>query len=260
MSPLGLCSQGYRNPSFPEKYSMSLENEIKKLQKQVSENQMSRRRFMQGAMVLGVGAMAPTLYSEAAKAAPKKGGIYRMGLGGANTGDSMNPDNNSDIFMINLNQGTVRNLLVEVNANGQAVPELVETLEPSADASVWRAKLKKGIEFHSGKSLTLDDVIASIEHHRGENSTSKAKSVAESLGALSKDDDTLVFTLESGNADFPYLLSDYHILIGAADDTGHIDWASGDGTGPYSLVEFETWRAGKGKTEPELLQGKRRQF
>ena len=218
---------------------MSRENEIKKLQRQVSENRMSRRRFMQGAMALGVGAMAPALYSEAVKAAPKKGGIYRMGLPGANTGDSMDPGTNSDTFMINLNQGVVRNALVEVNADGQAIPELAETLEPSADAAVWRVKLKKGIEFHSGKSLTPDDVIASIEHHRGENATSNAKSVAESMGALSKDGDTLVFTLEAGNADFPYLLSDYHILIGAADDMGNIDWASGDGTGPYSLVEFE---------------------
>ncbi len=233
---------------------MSVENEIKRLQKQVSENQMSRRRFMQGAMALGVGAIASSLYSEAAKAAPKIGGVYRMGLGGANTGDSMNPDNNGDTFMINLNQGVVRNPLIEVNAHGQPVPELAETLEPSADASVWRVKLKKGVEFHSGKSVTLDDVIASIEHHRGENSTSDAKSVAESLGALSKDGDTLVFTLESGNADFAYLLSDYHILIGAADDMGKIDWASGDGTGPYSLVEFEPGVRATAKRNPNYFK------
>ncbi len=36
---------------------MNLENESRKLQKQVSENQMSRHRFMQGAMALGVGAI-----------------------------------------------------------------------------------------------------------------------------------------------------------------------------------------------------------
>ena len=70
---------------------MSLEKEIRKLQQKVSDNQMSRRRFMQDAMALGVGAIAPSLYSEAAQAAPKKGGIYRMGLGGANTGDSLDP-------------------------------------------------------------------------------------------------------------------------------------------------------------------------
>lgn len=233
---------------------MSLEKEIKKLQQQVSTNQMSRRRFMQGAMALGIGAIAPALYSEAAKAAPKRGGTYRMGLGGANTSDALNPDNNGDTFMINMNQGAVRNPLVEVTADGQAVPELAESLEPSADASVWRVKLKKGVEFHSGKSLTLDDVIASIEHHRGEDSTSDAKSVAESMGAITKDGDTLVFTLESGNADFPYLLSDYHILIAAADDMGNIDWAAGDGTGPYSVVEFEPGVRASLKRHPNFFK------
>jgi peptide/nickel transport system substrate-binding protein len=218
---------------------MSLDKEIRKLQQKVSENQMGRRRFMQGAMALGVGAIAPSLYSEAAQAAPKKGGTYRMGLGGANTGDSLDPATNGDTFMINMNQGAVKNALVEVNADGQAVPELAESLEPSSDAATWRVKLKPGVEFHSGKSLTLDDVIASIEHHRGEDSTSAAKSVAESMGAISKDGDTLVFTLESGNADFPYLLSDYHVLVGPSDGSGKVDWASGDGTGPYKVGEFE---------------------
>ena len=218
---------------------MSLEKEIKKLQSQVSENQLSRRGFMKGAMALGIGAIAPTLYSEAVKAAPKKGGVYRMGLGGSNTGDSLDGGTNGDTFTINLNHGALRNQITRVNADGQAVPELAESLEASADAATWRVKMKQGVEFHSGKSLDLDDVIASIEHHRGEGSTSAAKSIAESMGAISKDGDTLVFTLESGNADFPFLLSDYHVVIGAADSDGKVDWASGDGTGAYSMVEWE---------------------
>ena len=50
---------------------MSLDKEIKKLQAQVTNNQMSRRSFMTSAMALGIGAMAPGLYSEAANAAVK---------------------------------------------------------------------------------------------------------------------------------------------------------------------------------------------
>ena len=93
---------------------MSLDKEIKKLQQQVTDNQMSRRRFMQGAMALGVGAIAPSLYSEAAKAAPKKGGVYRMGLGGANSADALDPQNNGDTYMINMNQDAHKNALTEV--------------------------------------------------------------------------------------------------------------------------------------------------
>ena len=219
---------------------MSLDKEIKKLQKQVSDNQMSRRRFMQGAMALGVGAIAPALYSEAAQAAPKKGGLYRIGIPAANTGDNFDTGTNSDSFMINVAQGAVRNCVTEVTADGQAVPELAESLEPSADAATWVVKVRQGVTFHNGKTLDADDIITSIEHHRGEASESAAKSVAESMGKIKKDgNDTVIFELESGNADFPYLLSDYHITIGPVGSDGKIDWHAGVGTGPYSVKNFE---------------------
>lgn len=219
---------------------MSLDKEIKKLQSQVSANQMSRRAFMTSAMALGVGALAPSLYSAAAKAAPKKGGLYRVGLPAANTGDNFDTGTNSDSFMINVAQGAVRNCVTEVNADGQAIPELAESLEPSADAATWVVKVRQGVTFHSGKTLDADDIIASIEHHRGETADSAAKSVAESMGKIKKDGkDTLVFELESGNADFPFLLSDYHITIGPAGSDGKVDWFAADGTGPYSVKNFE---------------------
>ena len=56
----------------------------------------------------------------------------------------------------------------------QPVPELAESWEASADASVWRFKIRKGVTFHSGKPLTVEDVVASINFHRGEDSTSAA--------------------------------------------------------------------------------------
>ena len=83
-----------------------------------------------------------------------------MGVGGANTGDMRDPAVNGDTFMINMNRGGGRNARVEVNANGQAVPELGESLEPSADAKTWVVKLRKCIEFHSGKTFYADDAIA----------------------------------------------------------------------------------------------------
>jgi peptide/nickel transport system substrate-binding protein len=214
--------------------------EIQKLQKRVTNGGMNRREFIKAATAMGFVATAPALYSHAAYATPKKGGTYRIGLGGANTGDMLDPADNGDTYMINMNMGGCRNALVEVNADGQAVPELAESLEPSADAKTWVVKLRKGIEFHSGKTFDADDAIASLEHHRGEDSTSDAKSVANSLGNIRKDgQDTLIFELESGNADFPYLLSDYHLLMGSTDSSGKVDWASGDGTGAFVVKNFE---------------------
>jgi peptide/nickel transport system substrate-binding protein len=209
-----------------------VKSELKKLQNQVSQGRMSRRHFLSAAMAMGAG--------EAARAAPKKGGTYRVGFNSANTGDSWDPATNSDTFMINVNMGACKNTLTEVDTAGQAAPDLCESLEPSADAKTWRVKLRDGVTFHtSGKTLTTNDVIASIEHHRGEDSTSAAKSVAESLGTMKADGNAIIFELESGNVDFPYLLTDYHICIGRANDDGTVDFASGDGTGGYKAESFE---------------------
>ena len=214
--------------------------EIKKLQKRVTNGGMSRREFIQAASAIGIVAAAPMLYSEAAYATPKKGGLYRIGIPAANTGDNFDTGTNADSYMINVAHGAVRNCVTEVTADGQAIPELAESLEPSADAATWVVKVRQGVTFHNGKTLDADDIIASIEHHRGEDSKSAAKSVAESMGKIKKDGkNTIIFTLDGGNADFPFLLSDYHITIGPADKMGKIDWHAGIGTGPYSLKNFE---------------------
>jgi len=214
--------------------------EIKKLQNRVTNGGLSRREFVKAVSAMGLAAAAPALYSQAAHATPKKGGTYRIGIPAANTGDNFDTGTNSDSFMINVAQGAVRNCVTEVDAHGKAIPELAESLEPSADASTWVVKVRQGVVFHGGKTLDADDIIASIEHHRGESADSAAKSVAESMGKIKKDGkNTIIFELESGNADFPYLLSDYHITIGAADKMGKIDWAKGEGTGPYSVKRFE---------------------
>lgn len=48
----------------------------------------------------------------------------------------------------------------------------------------------------------------------------------------------MVIELDGGNADFPYLVSDYHIAILPAEGDG-INWRSGVGCGGYKLVHFE---------------------
>ena len=42
-----------------------------------------------------------------------------------------------------------------------------------------------------------------------------------------------VFELAGGNADFPFLMSDYHLCICPAQAEGGIDWESGVGSGGY---------------------------
>ena len=219
---------------------MKQDDEIKLLQRLVAEGRMSRRRFLSAAMAAGVGTLAPALYSEAARAAPKKGGMLRQGLTGGATSDVMDPGQILDSYMINLQFGQLRNNLTEVAASGELVGELAESWEANADATQWVFNIRRGVEFHNGKSLTSQDVVESRNHHLGEDTTSAAAGILTGVDSVKADGpNTVVVSLKGGDADFPFILSDYHILICPSNGDGSIDWQSGVGTGGYSLVDHE---------------------
>ncbi len=60
----------------------------------------------------------------------------------------------------------VEQYLAFIDGTNQTTMELAESFE-SADAKVWTVKLRKGITFHDGKSLTAKDVdFTSVLHPR----------------------------------------------------------------------------------------------
>ena len=129
--------------------------------------------------------------------------------------------------------------MTEVTADGKIIPDVAESFESSPDAKQWVFRLRKGVEFHNGKSLDAADVIASFNYHRGPESKSAAKPLLADVGDIKADGkDTVIFTLANGNADFPYVAYDFHIPIMPAAD-GKVDWQSGIGTGPYTKASYE---------------------
>ncbi|MET4128297.1 ABC transporter substrate-binding protein [Roseovarius sp. MBR-6] len=194
---------------------------------------MNRRGFMAGTAGVALAASMP----RAAQAAPKRGGHLRVAIGHGQTTDTLNPGTYSNSFMTSVSF-PVHGRLTEVTAEGALIPEVAESWEASADASVWRFKVRSGVTFHSGKAVTATDVANSINFHRGENSTSAAGPlVAPITDIATEGDDMVIFTLDGGNADFPFILSDYHLTICPANGDS-IDWQSGDGCGSYVLRNF----------------------
>ena len=133
----------------------------------------------------------------------------------------------------------LRNNLMKIGSDGQPVGELVERYDVSDDARVWTFHLRRGVEFHNGKTLDAEDVVASINHHRGSNSKSVAKSLLRPITEImAVGRNAVQITLGTGNADLPVILSDYHLAI-MPSSGGRADWRSGVGTGAYSLASYK---------------------
>jgi peptide/nickel transport system substrate-binding protein len=212
---------------------------IDKLSTLYTSGRINRRSFMQGATTLGLTiAAASTLAVKAEAAIPKKGGFMRIGQGHGSTTDTLDPGTFENGFNTLMGYA-IANHLTEVGPDGQLRPELAESYEASADAATWRFKLRRGVTFHNGKTMTAEDVIDSFNHHRGEAATSAAKGLLSAVTDISADGDTVVFALSDGNADFPFIVSDYHFAIRPSNGDGTIDWASGIGTGGYVLNNFD---------------------
>jgi peptide/nickel transport system substrate-binding protein len=202
-----------------------------------ASGKLSRRDFMQRALAAGISvAAAQTMWHKAARAEQKKGGHMRLGLAGGSTTDSLDPRTYTDTFMLMIGY-SVRGNLTEVAEDGSIRPEVAESFEGSEGARKWVFRLRKGLQFSNGKSVTVDDVIKSINLHRGEQSTSGAKTLLASIAEMKADgEQAIVFTLNEGNADFPYVLADYHMNIMPFDGDSY---DVNVGAGPFVLKEFD---------------------
>jgi peptide/nickel transport system substrate-binding protein len=211
------------------------------LKKRLAGGNLTRRAFFERATALGLSMAAATkLMSGTAEAAePKKGGHLRVGVGHGSTTDSLDPATFENAFMSNGVGYAKNNHIAELGTSGELEPELAESWEASDDAVQWIFKIRPGVEFHNGKTVDADDVVASVNHHRGEDSKSAAKPLLVQLKDIKADGkDTVVVELDGGNADFPFIISDYHIAILPSSE-GKIDWASGVGAGGYTVESFE---------------------
>jgi peptide/nickel transport system substrate-binding protein len=133
--------------------------------------------------------------------------------------------------------GALYNNLVEVDHSNSPIPELAASWDVSPDAKQWVFKLRQGVEFHNGKSFTAEDVVFSMNRHRGPDTKSANKAYFAGVTDVKADGDhTVIFTLAEGNADFPFVLADWRSPVYAA---GTTDFDTGVGTGGYVLESFE---------------------
>ena len=209
------------------------------LQQQHILGRLSRRGFLGRAAALGAGAALLSSFVASADAyaaeTPKKGGTLRLGLAGGSTTDSLEPGSYTDSVMIDTGHALF-NGLVEWAQDGKPVPELAESWEIKPGAAEWIFTIRKGVTFSNGKTLDADDIVYSLNLHRGATKSGaagpfKAVSDVKKLGP-----NQVQVTLASGDADFAYVLTDYHVLVVP---DGYKDWTKAIGTGGYVLDKFD---------------------
>jgi peptide/nickel transport system substrate-binding protein len=218
-----------------------------------------RELLLTGGVALAGTALSGFMPWQAARAEePKKGGNLRLGLQGGSTSDTFDPTAINDTVPILLSL-TVMNGLVEYDDDGNPTGELLESWEANEGATDWNFKVRQGVTFSNGKTLDADDIIYSIRLHTNEESKSAAKSQLADITEIKAISPNEVFVkLSAGNADFPVLLGDFHLVVVP---NGHTDWEKPIGTGAYVLEEFDPgvrvffksrgdyWKPGRGNFE-----------
>ncbi|MFT5709137.1 MAG: peptide/nickel transport system substrate-binding protein, partial [Oceanospirillaceae bacterium] len=227
------------NKKYKKYQRLVMSNDLEDFLSSTQKGQVSRRDFLRTATALGVAApIATTLLSQNAFAAetPKKGGHLIAGLQGGSSTDSLDPAlSASQVPFCFLR--VWGETLIGVAPTGETVPLLATSWEPSNAAKTWTFTLRKGVQFHNGKEMDANDVVQTLKRHSGEDTKSGALGIMRDIVSVSADGAKVVVELKEGNADLPYLLSDYHLVI--QPNGGFDDPIAGIGTGPYKVTVNE---------------------
>ncbi|MES4892185.1 ABC transporter substrate-binding protein [Streptomyces sp. NPDC096012] len=92
---------------------------------------------------------------------PKKGGVLRVGCTGGSAKDTLDP-HNPVIWPDHARAVNLFERLFVHDEKYRVKPLLADSMEPSRDGRAWTLRLRSGVEFHNGKTLDADDVIASL--------------------------------------------------------------------------------------------------
>ena len=168
---------------------------------------------------------------------PVKGGVIKAGLVGGGSTDTLDPA----LALVQVMQVFNKQwgeMIVELAPDGGIEYRIAEEIGASDDAKTWTLKIRDGVEFHNGKTVTAEDVLATLERHSDEKSKSGALGYLKGFESIKASGKEVIITLKEPNADLPYLLTDYHLHRPAQWRQGRSDCRH-FGAGPYKVTVNE---------------------
>ena len=202
---------------------------------------LKRRDLLKYAALIGLTGFAASQglgFSRARAAAA--GGTVRVGLGQPTK--AIDPVTVTDPASIGVLSQVGEYLILDDPKDGLQ-PKLALSWEADETAKRWTFKLRPGVKFHDGRTVTAKDVVASFERLVDPNSGSSALSAYKGIlskgGAKIVDDETVAFDLDQSNSNFPFYVSSdvYNAVILPADYAGDFE-KNFNGTGPFKLESF----------------------
>ena len=177
---------------------------------------------------------------------PKKGGSITIAIEGEPA--SMDPAFDYD-FVSGLAVSSVTEGLLKFCENDTKLcPQLAESWTVSPDGKTYTLKIRQGVKFHDGSTMTVDDVVFSLNRIRNPD---LASYVGWMLGHVTDvtapDSSTVVITLDAPDALLEYALAatSAHVVnkkfVEANGDKYGTPDVGSIGTGPFKFVE---WKSG----------------
>jgi peptide/nickel transport system substrate-binding protein len=212
----------------------------------LEDHRLSRREVLLKGVAggLAIGALGevalPNALAASSQATLKRGGNFRIGIGGGSDKEAIDAQNSvldpDAARLVAMFEG-----LTYYDENYKLQMGLAQEFS-STNGKVWTIRLRPGIEFHNGKTLTADDVVYSIKRMLNKSLALYATSqIAGSVipGGIKKmDKNTVRLTLAAANSVLPDAFGQYFMNIVPVGYKSLKEGGKQIGTGPYTFKSF----------------------
>ena len=201
---------------------------------------ISRRNFVKGVAIAGGGIVAASCApgaTPAPGAAPRVGGNLNVSIPALmEIFDPATHNKQEEALVLN----NVYETLTQVNTDHELVPMIAESWEPSSDLTAWTFKLREGVTFHNGRSMTADDVVFTINRILDpETASSGRDTLAMVVEVTAVDNSTVRLDLDYAYADIPAILADAKFAVVPNDEDIAANLVSQPvGTGPFKFDSY----------------------
>ncbi|MDQ2583599.1 ABC transporter substrate-binding protein [Saccharothrix yanglingensis] len=188
----------------------------------------------------------PLAQSTAPSVEPKRGGRMRAAfIGGSNETANILKSTNTPIDYVRTR--VVYDVLCDIDADGKPTLVLAEEIAPNADGSQWTIRLREGITFHDGRTMTSEDVLHTLRTYVDQQSnTAPLLMDIDLANAKRQDDRTLVLPMLRPHG-FLDLALTQGVFVFSKDTT---DFDKAIGSGPFTVDRLEPGKGGLLKRNP----------